>query len=158
MIAFTVPGQPMGKGRPRLGAGRMYTPAKTVSYEGLVAYHAHVEMNGRPLLEGACAVTLDIVCPVPASWSQKKQAAALAGRIHQTTRPDIDNVEKAIFDACNNVVWKDDVQVVRVTKAKRYGSTPGVSVTVVAAESGWTEAQQTGLVLSEKMANRIAAS
>ncbi|MEM5617407.1 RusA family crossover junction endodeoxyribonuclease [Pseudomonas aeruginosa] len=35
---FTVPGEPVGKGRPRIGrvAGhaRMFTPAKTANYEG----------------------------------------------------------------------------------------------------------------------------
>ena len=40
-IDFTIPGEPVGKGRPRAfvmkGAGiRMYTPKKTVNYENLV--------------------------------------------------------------------------------------------------------------------------
>lgn len=41
MIEFVVPGSPQGKGRPRIGrvAGhaRMFTPPKTVAYEGSIA-------------------------------------------------------------------------------------------------------------------------
>lgn len=35
-IRFSVPGKPLGKGRPRFSraSGRAFTPAKTVSYEG----------------------------------------------------------------------------------------------------------------------------
>ena len=40
-IRFDVPGMPQGKGRPRAGkvAGkaRLFTPEKTVAYEGLIA-------------------------------------------------------------------------------------------------------------------------
>lgn len=134
MIVFHVPGQPVGKGRPRIGrvAGhaRMFTPEKTASYESTVKLFASQAMAGRPLLDGAVRVTLHIACQIPASWSQKKQASAAAGGVMPTTKPDVDNVEKAIFDAMNGIVWKDDVQVVSVVKDKRYGSAPGVSVRV----------------------------
>lgn len=134
VITFTIPGNPVGKGRPRMsrrgGFVRLYTPEKTASYESLVALAGQQAMAGRPVFEGACVVALDICVPVPASWSKKKQVAALAGQVHPTTKPDIDNVEKAIFDGLNGVVWKDDVQVVQVTKRKRYGDTPGVQVGV----------------------------
>lgn len=142
MITFTIPGQPIGKGRPRVGKRggftQLYTPEKTVSYESRVAFAGHQAMAGQPVLEGAVVVSLDIRVQVPASWSKKKQAAALAGELHPTTKPDIDNVEKAIFDGLNGVTWKDDVQVVRVTKAKRYGGSPGVEVSIapVAAATG----------------------
>lgn len=135
IVHFHVPGQPVGKGRPRIGKvgnhARMFTPAKTVSYEGLVAHAAHIAMAGAALLRGPVEVRMSIWCQVPASWSLKKQRAAMSGLIHPTTKPDIDNVEKAIFDALNGVVWGDDVQVVDVVKRKRYGPTPGVDVRVL---------------------------
>jgi Holliday junction resolvase RusA-like endonuclease len=137
VITFTIPGNPVGKGRPRVsrrgGFARMYTPEKTASYESLVAMAGHIAMGDMHVWLCACAVTLDIRVPVPASWSQKKRAAALAGLVHPTTKPDIDNVEKAVFDGLNGVVWKDDVQVVSVTKRKRYGDRPGVEVRVEVA-------------------------
>ena len=133
-ITFTIPGQPQGKGRPRVGKigahARMYTPAKTVAYEGLVAHAAQKAMNGQPLIDGAVAVTMELRCQVPASWSQKKQRAALAHELFPTTKPDVDNVVKAVFDGMNGVVWKDDVQAVCVYVHKRYSATPGVRVEV----------------------------
>lgn len=131
-VAFTVPGEPQGKGRPKVvkiaGFTRMATPAKTVAYEGLVAHAASRAMGGMPPVDGACAVELVVTLSVPASWSKKKQAAALAGQVLPTKKPDIDNVVKAIFDGMNGVVWRDDVQAVDVVLRKRYGALPGVSV------------------------------
>ena len=134
MITFTVPGTAVGKGRPRIGKrgsfSMLFTPEKTVNYEGLVRLAAHQAMAGRPLLLDAVAVSIEIDVQVPASWSGKKQRLALAGAIFPTTKPDIDNVEKAIFDALNGTAWKDDVQVVDVVKRKRYSDTPRVVVTI----------------------------
>lgn len=137
MITFTIPGSPVGKGRPRVsrrgGFARMYTPEKTASYESLVAMAGHQAMAGAPVLLEAVAVTLAIRVPVPASWSKKKQAAAVAGAVWPTTKPDIDNVEKAIFDGLNGVAWRDDVLVVEVRKVKRYSLLPGVAVEIASA-------------------------
>lgn len=132
VIEFVVPGQPQGKGRPRIGKigqhARMFTPAKTVAYEGLIALAAQQALHGRPLLEGAVDVALDIRCQVPASWSLKKQRMALTGEIRPTTKPDADNVVKAVFDGCNGVLWRDDVQVCDLRVRKRYSADPGVTV------------------------------
>ncbi|PQM05684.1 RusA family crossover junction endodeoxyribonuclease, partial [Pseudomonas aeruginosa] len=53
-VMFTVPGEPQGKGRPRIGRvgahARMFTPAKTVAYEGLVAMAAQEALAGRSLI------------------------------------------------------------------------------------------------------------
>ena len=133
-IVFTVPGQPIGKGRPRVdGRGkfaRVYTPEKTANYEGLIAHSAQAVMAGRPLISGPVAVEIDIRLQIPASWSQKRKAMAVSNAIAATKKPDIDNVEKAIFDGMNGVVWVDDVQVVQVAKRKRYADVPGVVVVV----------------------------
>ena len=134
MLIFTVPGQPQGKGRPRIGRigahARMFTPAKTVSYEGLIAHAAQQAMAGQPMLTGAVVLTLLLECQMPASWSAKKQRAALAGEVYPTTKPDADNVLKAICDGLNGVAWRDDVQVVDVMMRKRYAATPCVRVDI----------------------------
>jgi Holliday junction resolvase RusA-like endonuclease len=133
-IQFVVPGNPVGKGRAKAARrGKfitMYTPEKTANYEGLVAHSAQVAMNGRPLISGPIAVELDIRISIPASWSGKRKGMAQRGEIAATKKPDIDNVEKAIFDGLNGVVWKDDVQAVHVSKRKRYAETPGAVVIV----------------------------
>jgi len=134
ILQFHVPGQPYVNGRPRIGKvgahARMFTPEKTVNYENLVKYSAQQAMAGAALIEGACDVKLRIDCQIPASWSQKKQRAAAAGEIRPTSKPDADNVIKAVFDAMNGVVWKDDVQVVDIAVSKFYSLAPGVGVRV----------------------------
>ena len=134
MIRFTVPGQPQGKQRPKIvkigGFSRMATPKATVAYEGLVAHAAQVAMAGRPPLQSAVGCNVFIDCQVPASWSQKKQRMALAGEVLPESKPDADNVVKAIFDGLNGVLWRDDVLVVDLRVRKRYAATPCVRVEV----------------------------
>ena len=131
-ISFIVPGKPVGKGRPRVGKrgahAVLYTPTATVNYEGLIAHAAMAAMAGAPLFEGPVGCELTIHCAVPQSWSGKKQRSALASEILPTSKPDIDNVVKAIFDGCNGVQWRDDVLVVELAVRKRYAATPGVYV------------------------------
>lgn len=133
-IQFTVPGQPVAKGRARAAMrGKsitMYTPIKTVNYEGLVAHSASVAMAGRSLIQGAVSVELDIMLQIPESWSIKKKIAAVNGSIAATKKPDCSNILKAIEDGMNGVVYKDDSQIVRVIQNKRYSETPGVLVIV----------------------------
>ncbi|MEY4376244.1 MAG: hypothetical protein RJB26_794 [Pseudomonadota bacterium] len=132
MIEFVVPGQPVGKGRPRVGKrgarAILYTPTKTANYEGLIAHTAQAAMAGRPLIETPVEVRLFIDCQIPASWSQKKQRQALAAEILPTTKPDADNVLKALNDGLNGVVWRDDVQ--DTIMRKRYSATPGLRVQI----------------------------
>ena len=134
-VEFTVPGPAVGKGRPRIGrvAGnaRMFTPEKTVAYESTVKLFASQAMKGRPPITGPLQANMHITMGVPASWSKKKTAEALAGAILPVTKPDIDNVVKAVFDALNGVLWVDDVQCCSLCVAKRYGAAPSVLVQVL---------------------------
>lgn len=133
-LQFTVPGQPQGKGRAKIvkigGFSRMATPAKTAAYEGLIALAAQEAMAGRALITGPVQCVLSLRCQIPSSWSRRKREAALAGQLRPTTKPDADNVVKAVFDGLNGVAWHDDVQVVELSVAKMYADTPGVFVTV----------------------------
>lgn len=133
-VAFVIPGTPVGKGRPKFARRgnfvSTYTPEKTASYENLVKVKAEQAMGGRPMIEGPVEVSIRLIVTPPASWSQKKQREALEGRIFPTTKPDIDNVVKGIFDACNEIVWKDDKQAVDVRVVKRYGQVARASVEV----------------------------
>lgn len=138
-VQFLVPGEPVGKGRPRIGRvgghARMFTPQKTASYEGLIAMAGTEAMAGRTLLEGAVMVEMRIVLAIPESMSKKRKAQAIAGELFPTKKPDMDNVIKAIYDGLNGVVWKDDVQVVDAFVRKRYGEVPGVHVRIVPLEA-----------------------
>lgn len=138
MIMIRVPGDPVAKGRPRAtaigGRARMYTPANTKAYEQRVAVAARAAMAKAPPMEGALSVSIEIKMPIPVSWSKAKRADALAGLVMPTGRPDLDNLIKALADACNGIVWRDDAQIVRLMAAKRYGEQPGVVMAVDRAQ------------------------
>lgn len=133
-IRFTVPGEPQGKGRARVGTiagkARMFTPAKTVNYEGVIAMVAQQAMNGSPLITGPVMLEVLMHHPIRPSWSKKKQAAAMANEILPTLKCDADNCLKAICDALNGIAWNDDVQVTDIHMRKRFSNTPRVEVIV----------------------------
>lgn len=132
MICFTVPGIPAGKGRPRagrVGGGiRMFTPAKTVAYEGLIAMAGAEAMGAAAAYAGPVSVEARAVFPIPASWSKRRKQEAQ----WHVGKPDGDNVLKALGDGLNGVVWKDDSQVASMRLTKTYGDTPGLHVEVTA--------------------------
>lgn len=137
-VAFVVPGQPQGKGRPRIGKvgahARMFTPPKTVAYQGLVALAAQQAMGRMTQMQGPVSVDLSLEFGVPASWSKGKRADALMDAIKPTVKPDADNVVKAVFDGLNGVLWRDDVQVTDLRVRKKYAEQPCVRVWVGAEE------------------------
>ena len=139
-IEFFVPGPPVGKGRPRAarrGAGVvMFTPEKTADYEALVSATAGNAMRAHQLLDGPLEAVLEMRFPVPASWSKARRARALAGIEWHTSKPDADNVAKAILDACNGVVFRDDSQIVMLTATKEFSETPGVRVVIREVQNG----------------------
>lgn len=128
MIVVCVPGEPVGKGRPRVasrgGRPMMYTPEKTANYEQLVRLEAARSMRGQALLAGPVELWLEVYTGIPASYSKRKAEAARAGHIVPIKKPDIDNVVKAICDAFNGCVWVDDVQVVDLHVKRRFSDEP----------------------------------
>ena len=138
MIEFIVPGQPVPKGRPkfaRRGKGVVaYTPAKTAAYETLVQHAAGAAMAGRAPTARPVKLVVNLALQVPASWSKKRRALAIAGEIRATKKPDADNVLKGLKDGCNGIVWNDDAQVVCIELWKAYGESPGAVVSVTEVE------------------------
>jgi Holliday junction resolvase RusA-like endonuclease len=133
-LSFTIPGAPRGKGRPRatrFGKGvRLYTDAKTASYEGLVAYAAQAALQGRAPFDCPVTVTVLVRLAPPASTSKKTLAAMLSGELHPAKKPDLDNIVKAVLDGCNGVAFKDDAQVCWFNAGKIYAAVAGVDVIV----------------------------
>jgi Holliday junction resolvase RusA-like endonuclease len=133
MIRFDIPGNLKGKQRPRIstrgGFARAYTPAQTVNAESWVKTCA-MEAAGAPCLEGPLAIRITMAVQVPASWSKRKRADALAGRIRPTGKPDLDNCLKLVGDALNGVAWRDDAQLVEAAISRHYGEMPTTAVEI----------------------------
>lgn len=95
IIEFTVPGKPVPKGRPRvMRGGWTFTPKKTIQYENLVKMIALARRQTLKLsiLEGSFRLLIVAYGAHPLS--------------------DWDNIGKAISDALNGVLWKDDRYVI----------------------------------------------
>lgn len=120
-VAFTIPGKPFAKQRPRAtvrgGHARVFTPKETVSFERQVGQIA-AQHFPRPL-EGPVRLVVTAVFEVPASWSKKRRAEAMGA--HHTQRPDLDNCLKALKDGLNRIAWSDDAQVAEVSCRKLWG-------------------------------------
>lgn len=143
-VRVFIPGLPQGKGRPRLRVvtgkdgqafASAYTPAKTRIYEGIIATAGSAAMNGAPPLQGPLMLAFVARLPVPQSWPSWKREAALLDSVLPTTKPDLDNLAKALLDGLNEVVWRDDVQVVEVRARKVYSETPGIDLEVTPLEA-----------------------
>jgi Holliday junction resolvase RusA-like endonuclease len=124
-IAFTVYGNAVPKARPRVAMRgqhpTIYTPMKTREWESLIKLVAQGKVE--KLIEGPIALTLEFYLPRPKSLPKKIQ--------HHTKRPDLTNLEKAIEDGLNGVVYKDDSQIVSKHSVKYYDAgQPRVEVKV----------------------------
>ncbi len=120
-MIFHVEGNPQGKARPRFTrTGHTFTPKRTVAYEERVR-DRFLEAGGKRLpADCYVAVSIDIVFPIPKSYSKERRVMCAAGKEKPAKKPDIDNVEKVVLDALNGVAYEDDKQVTRTTKEKRY--------------------------------------
>jgi Holliday junction resolvase RusA-like endonuclease len=129
---FQVIGAPAGKGRPKFARRgnftQAYTPAKTKEYEALVQEAAIKAMRGKSPCAGAVQVNMVIYVQPPKSWSKKDRAAALCGAVKPSSKPDIDNIIKGIFDACNGIVYADDKQIFALSVIKSYDERARVEV------------------------------
>lgn len=127
----------MGKERVRFSraTGHAFTPERTVNYESRLALAAQQVMDGRALLEGPLEVDIIAYMPIAVSKPKKFQAAARAGEIRPTKKPDYDNFAK-VLDALNLIVWVDDSQVVDGRIRKYYSDSPRMEVRVQPLSEG----------------------
>lgn len=127
---ITIPGKPRGKGRPRFSraTGRTYTDDATAVYENLVKTIWITVVGKR--LDGELAVSIEAHYAIPTSKPKKMQSAMRDGSVRPTTKPDIDNVIKAVLDGLNGAAYADDAQVVELSASKCYSDDPRVVVIV----------------------------
>lgn len=127
-VVFVIPGQPVGKGRPRFTkTGHAFTPSKTAQYEALIR---RLWDKSYPPMEGAVAVKIIAGCQVPKGSSRKQRSLMLGGDIPHTKKPDVDNIAKIVMDGLNGLAYHDDAQVVELTVRREYMAVPAVIVRI----------------------------
>lgn len=135
MIRCVIPGEPVAQGRGRAvrfgDSVRVIDPAKSRSWKG-VARVFMVQARARAIsgpIEGPVSVTIVL------TWTLPKSAPKRNPPTWKVTKPDADNVAKAVLDAACGILFLDDNSVVRLVVEKRYGPEPSVSVTVETIEA-----------------------
>lgn len=111
---FTVLGRPHGKGRPRHGQGRTWTPRETTLAEQGV--RAAWENAGAVRLEGAISLHVLLGVTRPQSHYKRDGSLSAEGARHVKPfrkKPDVDNALKLVMDALNTRAWVDDVQIIQ---------------------------------------------
>ena len=117
-VSFTVPGLPIGKGRPRITKNHAYTPKKTKDYEKLVRESWLTQSGYRFDDEARIAVLAIAYFPIPRAVAKKRRPDMYG--TYYAHKPDLDNILKIICDALNGVAYKDDAYVILYNASKLY--------------------------------------
>jgi Holliday junction resolvase RusA-like endonuclease len=128
MIRFEVRGEPIPQPRPRAArVGRhvhIYTPDRDIApWKRLVMLAARPVVPATPI-EGPVTLEIDFFLSRPASVKPAKRPLPI-------TKPDLDNLTKAVMDVITDVgIWRDDCQVCKHVISKEYAA-PGCSAGVI---------------------------
>ena len=135
-------------GRFKTKSGREFanlrTPRKTMNYEARIASAWDQTVGVRPLIEGPVELDVLAVFSMPESRASRirgaintisrltkggadarsdayrERAETIRVLSEKVSKPDWDNIGKAVCDALNGVAWKDDAQVIDARVRKRY--------------------------------------
>lgn len=123
-VMFSVPIIPKAAPRPRAstknGVIRSYTPRTAQDWKRTVALAAERHMP-RERIAGPVRVDVWFLLPRPQRLMRKKDPQ---GEVWCTSKPDRDNLDKAVLDALAPF-WGDDAQVCAGTLAKVYHAKDG---------------------------------
>ena len=134
-----VPGLPRAQPRPRMRVsrtgrflgmnGRDDAITRCLAWRHAVALAAQAAWR-RDLLEGPVNVELHFQFEHPPSHLRQDGSLRKRAPRHHTSRPDGENLSKALCDALNGVIYRDDSQIVELRVTKSYGPEPGCLVIV----------------------------
>lgn len=132
VVQFTVPGEPVAKGRPRFRQnGFAYTPQKTANFEALVKWEYHRQTGGYKFPDDAqLGMRVEAFFDIPKSKSKKMQKDMELGVVKHTKKPDADNILKSIADGICHIAYRDDSMLCYVEVTKKYSREPKTIVTI----------------------------
>jgi len=136
-LSLTIPAEPIAQGRPRFsnhgGFVRAYDPKKSKDWKAFVADFAE-----RSMAEHGYDKPTDVALKVRARFAfalpkSKWRKRSPVGAQWRNQKPDLDNLFKAITDACEGIVYHNDSQIVKVVIEKimvAQGEAPYVAVVI----------------------------
>lgn len=133
-VSFFVLGHPASQPRPRMTrTGRAYNPPSADAWKACVraAWSIH---GDEAFGDSGLRLGLEFVMPRPAAhWTSKGVLRSSAPVTHRS-KPDLDNLAKAVMDALENAgAFANDCAVQDLRVLKRYGrqcETPGCWITI----------------------------
>lgn len=120
-LRVVIPGVPVAQGRGRAvrfgNSVRVIDPASSRSWKGAAQVHM---LKARQEAGVYSALDAPLSLVVLAWWPRPKSLPKKHGPDHyyRPSRPDCDNVLKAVMDAGNGTLWADDCQIVRAVVEK----------------------------------------
>jgi Holliday junction resolvase RusA-like endonuclease len=107
-----------------------YVGFEEKQYRNALAWSAKAALRGKPPTEKPVAILIHAFTPIAKSWTERERIDARNGAALPTSTPDADNIAKLVGDALNEIVWKDDSQIVDLRIIKRFSTTPALRVEV----------------------------
>ena len=133
---FTVPGYPKGQPRPRFARMgkfvRAYDPQDAVDFKSKIATFA-LQAGVQPI-DGAVWMCITAYLPRPKKYSRKSD---FRGAIIAPTKPDVDNIAKAVMDALQGIAYAHDAQVAWLSVSKSYHELEGQPRMLIEVGGTW---------------------
>lgn len=107
-----------------------YLPSQSAKEQSTIRWYAQKAMGNRPPIDCPFELKFAAYLAVPASWSRKKQAAALNDELRPGHRPDLSNLVKQCEDAMNKICYRDDSLITDCALFKRYSTNPRIVIEI----------------------------
>lgn len=109
-----------------------YDPKESKDHKNWIRFCATDAMKicGWQYTEKALVVEIEAYFEIPKTKTKKFKKQAMEGNVLPVVKPDLDNIAKAVLDALNTIVFKDDSQIVELTVKKFYNDEPYTKVNI----------------------------
>jgi Holliday junction resolvase RusA-like endonuclease len=125
-LKFRLNGKPIPLARPRFGKNRVFDSQKDLKL--VMGISLREQMGNHPIFTEPLVLFMDFYFPAPSRLSQTKQQAFMG--LPYQSRPDLDNLVKAICDYGLGIFYDDDALVVEVHASKQYGE-PRTEIVII---------------------------
>lgn len=134
MTRYVIPMAPKPQSRPRFTRnGRAYELKEMTDWKRAVALHLRGKQP-RLIAKGPIMMSMTFYVYPPQTVSKAKTKRPLENRelekIFVDKRPDTDNYVKALLDASDGILFKDDGQIAAMTAQKLYSLNPRIEIVI----------------------------
>lgn len=132
-MEFVILGIPQAKQSVKFTkSGMKYTPAHIKQAQNSMTLQIMNQLpNGHEPITEAVAIQYTFEFPLTKDLKKEtRQKIQCGDQVFRPKKPDIDNLQKAVNDAMNGVVYLDDSQIVKISSVKIYSETPKIIINV----------------------------